>query len=87
MSDGAPKLAPGVRLRTDSSKGAVLLGPERILELDEIAQAIVREFDGTKRVSEIAAKLAKEYNERESVIRADIDTLVADLAAKGYVRL
>jgi pyrroloquinoline quinone biosynthesis protein D len=82
--DPKPKLAPGVRLHGDGSK---LLGPERILELDEIAQSIVRQFDGTKRVSDIAAALSKEYDERESVIRKDIDALLADLAAKGYVKL
>ena len=84
MTDEAPKLAPGVRIHGDGSK---LLGPERILELDDIAQAVVAQFDGKKRVSDIAAALAKEYNERESVIRADIETLVKDLAAKGYVKL
>ena len=82
--DSAPRLAPGVRLHND---GAKLLGPERILELDDIAQAIVREFDGKKRLSDIAESLAKQYNEREAVIRADIDALIADLAAKGYVKL
>jgi pyrroloquinoline quinone biosynthesis protein D len=84
MTDEAPKLAPRVRLHGDGSK---LLAPERILELDDIAQAVVRQFDGKRRVSDIAAALAKEYNERESVIRADIDTLVKDLAAKGYIKL
>lgn len=84
MTDEAPKLAPGVRIHGDGSK---LLAPERILELDEIAQAVVAQFDGKKRVSDIAAALAKEYNERESVIRADIETLIKDLAAKGYVKL
>jgi pyrroloquinoline quinone biosynthesis protein D len=84
MTDAAPKLAPGVRIHGDGSK---LLAPERILELDDIAQAVVAQFDGKKRVSDIAAALAKEYNERESVIRADIDALVKDLAAKGYIKL
>ncbi len=83
MSDPAPKLAPGVRLHPSGEK---LLGPERILELDEIAQAVVREFDGKKRVSEIAATLAKEYNERADVIRADIEALVTDLTRKGYLK-
>lgn len=87
MSDDAkPKLAPGVKLREDKQRGAVLLGPERILELDEIAQAIVAQFDGTKRVSEIAAALAKEYNEQADVVRADIESLIKDLTAKGYVK-
>jgi pyrroloquinoline quinone biosynthesis protein D len=84
--DAKPRLAPGVKLRTDAKRGPVLLGPERVLELDEIAQSIVAQFDGTKRVSEIAASLAKEYDEKADIIRADIDNLLKDLAAKGYVK-
>ena len=84
--DPKPRLAPGVKLRTDPARGAMLLGPERILELDEIAQSIVAQFDGQKRVSEIAAALAKEYNESAATIRADIDALLKDLTAKGYVK-
>jgi pyrroloquinoline quinone biosynthesis protein D len=84
--DLAPRLAPGVKLRTDAKRGAVLLGPERILELDETAQAIVAQFDGVKRVSEIAAALAKEYDARADDIRADIEHLLKDLTKKGYVK-
>ena len=86
MTDPAPRLAPGVKLRKDPKRGAVLLGPERILELDEIAEAIVAQMDGTKRVSEIAAALAKEYEANADDIRADIDTLLKDLTTKGYVK-
>lgn len=85
-SDPTPRLAPGVKLRSDAKRGAVLLGPERVLELDEIARAIVAQFDGTKRVSEIAAALAKEYDARAEDIRADIEHLLKDLTAKGYVK-
>lgn len=85
--DPKPKLSPGVRMRVDPSRGAMLLGPERILELDEIAQSIVEQFDGQRRVSDIAAAMAKEYNEKAEVIRKDIDALVADLKSKGYVKL
>jgi len=84
--DPKPKLSPGVKLRTDPSRGAMLLAPERILELDETAQAIVAQFDGQRRVSEIAAALAKEYDEKADVIRADIENLLKDLTAKGYVK-
>ena len=86
MTDSAPKLAPGVKLRKDPARGTVLLGPERILELDDIAQAIVAEFDGKKRVSEIAAALAKEYDANADDIRADIESLLKDLTKKGYVK-
>ena len=84
--DSKPRLAPGVKYRIDDKRGPVLLAPERILELDELAQSIVAQFDGTKRVSEIAAALAKEYDEKVDVVRADIDNLLKDLAAKGYVK-
>jgi pyrroloquinoline quinone biosynthesis protein D len=87
MSDDAkPRLAPGVKLRIDAKRGPMLMAPERILELDDIAQAIVAQFDGTKRVSEIAAALAKEYDAKAEDIRADIDHLLKDLTAKGYVK-
>ena len=86
MTDPAPKLAPGVKLQKDKTRGTVLLGPERILELDDIAQAIVAEFDGKKRVSEIAATLAKEYDANADDIRVDIENLLKDLTKKGYVK-
>lgn len=87
MSDDTkPRLAPGVKLHRDAKRGPVLMAPERILELDEIAQAIVAQFDGTKRVSEIAALLAKEYDAKAADIQVDIEHLLKDLTAKGYVK-
>jgi coenzyme PQQ biosynthesis protein PqqD len=81
-----PRLAPGVRLRKDDQRGPVLLGPERVLELDDIALSIVKQIDGKRRISDIADALAREYDEKADVIRQDIDTLLKDLAAKGYVK-
>jgi CBS-domain-containing membrane protein len=43
-------------------------------------------MDGTRRISDIAQALAKEYDEKADVIRADIDSLLKDLTAKGYVK-
>lgn len=85
-ANAAPRLAPGVRLRQDEQRGAVLLGPERVLELDDITLSIVTQIDGKRRVSDIAAALAREYDEQAETIRADIDNLLKDLAAKGYVK-
>jgi len=81
-----PRLAPGVKLRNDDKRGPILLGPERVLELDDIALSIVQQMDGTRRISDIAQALAKEYDEKADVIRADIDSLLKDLTAKGYVK-
>lgn len=84
-ADAKPRLAPGVKLR-DDAQGSKLLGPERILELDEIARAIVAQFDGQKRVSDIAAALAKEYDAKAADIQVDIEHLLKGLTAKGYVK-
>ena len=87
MTDGKKtRLAPGVKLRNDDKRGPILLGPERVLELDDIALSIVQQMDGTRRISDIAQALAKEYDEKADVIRADIDSLLKDLTAKGYVK-
>ncbi|MFQ3623592.1 MAG: pyrroloquinoline quinone biosynthesis peptide chaperone PqqD, partial [Acetobacteraceae bacterium] len=55
-------LAPKVRLREDHVGGAtVLLAPERGLELNATAAAVLRALDGVRSVREIAALLAAQY--------------------------
>jgi pyrroloquinoline quinone biosynthesis protein D len=82
----APRLRPGVRLHRDRVRARdVLLAPERVVELDEQALAILRRVDGTATLHAIAADLAAEYDADASEIEADAVALIADLALKGYV--
>jgi pyrroloquinoline quinone biosynthesis protein D len=82
----APRLKPGVRLYHDRVRGRdVLLAPERVVELDETARAILARVDGVADVRAIAAALAAEYDADAGEIEADARALIGDLALKGYV--
>jgi pyrroloquinoline quinone biosynthesis protein D len=49
-----PRLAPGVRLHFDKTRGAwVLLCPERIIEAEGPASEILKRCDGTRSVAAI----------------------------------
>ena len=81
-----PRLRPGVRLHFDRVRDRwVLLAPERIVALDETAQAILAQVDGATALDAIAAKLAADYDADPADIAADARSLLADLALKGYV--
>lgn len=82
----APRLKPGVRLHHDRVRGRdVLLAPERVVELDETALAILSRVDGVATLPAIAAALAAEYDADPADIEGDAAALIADLALKGYV--
>ena len=89
ISDTAvPRIPRGVRLSEDRVRHRwVLLAPERILELDEIAQAVLVLCDGNRDVGTISAELAKTYNAQTSEIMADVKEMLGDLAAKHFVTL
>lgn len=81
----APRLKPGVKLRDDPVRGTILLAPERFLSLDETAHAIVRRIDGARDARAIAADLAKEFDADPEEILADVEDLLVQLSAQGYV--
>lgn len=81
-----PRLNPGVRLHWDKVRQRwVLLAPERIVELDENAKAVLERIDGSAGLADIAAALAAEYDADPAEIEADAGALIADLRLKGYV--
>lgn len=88
MIDGASVLRLGarVRLRHDPARGAfVLLAPERVLLLDSIAATILQSCDGKTSVDTMTNKLAETFAGERERIRADVMTLLQDLADKGLV--
>lgn len=81
-----PKLRPGVRLHRDRVRDRwVLLAPERIVEVDDQAVAVLEKVDGAASLSGIAAALAAEYDADASEIESDAAALLTDLNRKGYV--
>lgn len=89
ISDTAvPRIPRGVRLSQDRVRNRwVLLAPERIFELDDIAQAVLVLCDGNRDVAQISGELAKTYNAETSEIMIDIKEMLGGLAAKHFVTL
>jgi pyrroloquinoline quinone biosynthesis protein D len=78
--DARPALLRGVRTHWDKVRGTwVLLAPERALELDEVAAAILAETDGRATFSEIVARLAAKYNAPAERIAGDARVFLAGL--------
>jgi pyrroloquinoline quinone biosynthesis protein D len=78
-----PKLAPGVRLHFDTTRDAwVLLGPERIIEMEGPARDILQRCDGSRTVDQIVDELAAVYTENRTEIADDVTNMLAELVAR-----
>ncbi|MGE4480394.1 pyrroloquinoline quinone biosynthesis peptide chaperone PqqD [Acidocella sp.] len=83
-----PRLRRGVRRQFDKARNtAVLMAPERVVVLDDIADAIVAECDGQRSVAEIVTVLATRYQAPEAEISADVTVFFEDLAQAALVTL
>ncbi len=78
----------GVRLQHDRTRDQwVLLAPERVVELDEIALVVAQRYDGTRSLAQIAQELAAEFDADAADIEADVIELTATLQQKRLLRL
>lgn len=93
MTDGLTeedrvRLAPGVMLRQDRVRGHwQLLGPERVLILDEVALDVVRAATAQPPVTVGAAigTLSTQFDAPREEIAADVLELLGDMIAKGFL--
>jgi pyrroloquinoline quinone biosynthesis protein D len=79
-----PALARGVRLSRSQGR-PVLLAPERVVELDEIAGDVLARCDGALGLSELVDALARDYEAPKEEIAADVGELLGGLAVTGLV--
>lgn len=78
-----PVLPRGVRRHFDRVRNRqVLLGPERVLVLDEIGVAVLDRVDGVASVEAITAALAGIYDAPRERIGADVTAYLDGLANK-----
>lgn len=86
--DSVPSLPQGVRLRHDEARGQwVLLGPERVLKLDDIALQILKRCDGTASLASIVADLAAAFDTDSGLIESDVRAFFSDLQSRGMLVL
>ncbi|HQT75992.1 MAG: pyrroloquinoline quinone biosynthesis protein PqqD [Rhodospirillales bacterium 20-64-7] len=81
-----PRLAPGVRLHFDKTRGAwVLLCPERVIEAEGPASEILQRCDGSRSVDTIVDELAALFAADRAIIAQDVTDMLKELAAKGLL--
>ncbi|WP_299775022.1 pyrroloquinoline quinone biosynthesis peptide chaperone PqqD [uncultured Tateyamaria sp.] len=83
-----PFLPRGVRTQFDAvRKVDVLLGPERVLVLDQVGTAVLDRLDGAASLDQISADLSAIYDAPVDVIAPDVIAFVEDLRDKGMVHV
>lgn len=83
-----PRFPSGVRLQHDRARDQwVLLAPERVVELDDIAHAVLARVDGAADVETIVQTLADEYGAAPEQVRDDVIELLATLIEKRMLVL
>jgi pyrroloquinoline quinone biosynthesis protein D len=86
--DAKPRLARGVRLQEDKARGGhVLLAPERVLQANGAAVAVLGLCDGERTLTEIIDDLARRFAVERPRIASEVEALLRDLAAKRMVEL
>jgi len=79
------RLARGVRLRVEGDGTVLLLIPEGVVELNESAAATLELLDGARTVEDLVSALGERFEVAESDLRDDLETMLADLAERGFV--
>jgi|TARA_B100000315_G_scaffold233494_1_gene246662 pyrroloquinoline quinone biosynthesis protein D len=81
-----PKLPRHAKLRFDKARDKwVILAPERVFELDEIAHAVISLCDGETTLVGVIDKLAEKFEAPREVIARDVANMLQRLADRGFV--
>ncbi len=81
-----PKFPKHVKFRHNKARNEwVILAPERLVKLDDIAVEILKLVDGNYTVNEISQKLSEKFNAPEEVITKDVISMLQDLSDKGFI--
>ncbi|NQV83491.1 MAG: pyrroloquinoline quinone biosynthesis peptide chaperone PqqD [Rhodospirillales bacterium] len=84
--DSVPHLPRGVRLKFDTPRDQwVLLAPERMFVLDEIAHEIIKCCDGEANVAAIVDDLSGRFEAPRDAVAKDVIALLQDFADKGVM--
>ena len=87
IDDGVvPKLPRHAKLRFDKARDKwIILAPERVFELDQIAYEIVSLCDGKSTVGQVVDTLVAKFGAPHDVIHKDVGEMLQGLADKGFI--
>ena len=81
------KLPRHAKLRFDKARDKwIILAPERVFELDEIAYEVISRCDGERTMTDVVNELCLKFDQVErEVIMNDVVGMLQNLADKGFV--
>ena len=81
------KLPRHAKLRFDKARDKwIILAPERVFEVDEIAYEVISRCDGERTVTDVVNELCLKFDQVErEVIMNDVVGMLQNLADKGFV--
>ena len=87
LTDSVPKLPRHAKLRFDKARNKwIILAPERVFELDDIAYEVISRCNGDRSVGHVVDELCEKFEQvSRDVILGDVTSMLQDLADKGFV--
>ena len=75
------------KLRFDKARDKwIILAPERVFELDDIAYEVISRCNGDRSVAHVVDELCEKFEQvSRDVILGDVTSMLQDLADKGFV--
>jgi len=82
-----PKLPRHAKMRFDKPRDKwIILAPERVFELDEIAYEVVSLCDGERSLIDLVDVLADKFDQApRDAIHQDVTAMLQGLADKGFI--
>ncbi len=87
LAESVPKLPRHAKLRFDKARDKwIILAPERVFELDDIAYEVISRCNGDRSVGRVVDELCEKFEQvSREVILGDVTSMLQDLADKGFV--
>ena len=87
LAESVPKLPRHAKLRFDKARDKwIILAPERVFELDNIAYEVISRCNGDRSVGQVADELCEKFEQvSREVILGDVTSMLQNLADKGFV--
>ncbi len=86
-AESIPKLVRHAKFRFDKARDKwIILAPERVFELDDVAYEVISRCDNERSVEQIVDNLCEKFDQvSRDVILTDVTSMLQNLADKGFV--
>tara|TARA_B100000459_G_C8460393_1_gene149734 strand:- start:122 stop:409 length:288 start_codon:yes stop_codon:yes gene_type:complete len=82
-----PKFPKHVKFRHNKARDEwVILAPERLVKLDQVAVEVLKLVDGQNSVIQISEQLSKKFNAPRETITKDVIVMLQELSDKGFIQ-